>query len=90
MNILPEWAWWSGASRWYFNQPVAHFVGGVAFALFAQREALPHPVEFAAAAALFWQLLNEEQAPDGTYPWRWLVYDVIVATTAAFLTVRFV
>jgi len=84
-------AWWSGQSRWYFQQPVAHAFGGIAWTFWALLLWWPDgglkPVLFTLGAALAWQLTLWEPKPDGTYPVRWLVYDVAVEVLTALVVV---
>jgi hypothetical protein len=73
--------------HWWTAQPVAHVIGGTLWALFGMLLWWPHggwrPVAFAGGMTLYWELRVWEPQPDGTYPFRWLVYDVLTALVAS-------
>jgi hypothetical protein len=80
--IWPERAWWTGQKTFWSQQPVAHALGGllgavgVLFVMAAPWWARPTAVVGGLGA--YWQLRVWEPQPDGTYPLRWVAYDVLV------------
>jgi hypothetical protein len=76
----------SGSSEWT-AQPVGHAIGGVLWAVFwIGLFVLPwwaRPSWGAAGLTAYWQLRIWEPRPDGTYPLRWVLYDVLTATVTA-------
>lgn len=90
MSFLPEKGWWGptrpGGSLWT-AQPVAHALGGLLWTLFfVALWLLPlwaKPTVFAGGMTFYWQLRVWEPEPDGTYPFRWVVYDTATAMLVA-------
>jgi hypothetical protein len=82
-------AWLSGQRTFWSQQPVAHAVGGFYWPLWALGLMLvpwwTRLVWLTGGFAAWWQLLNWEPAPDGTYPFRWVVYDTLVEILVATL-----
>lgn len=82
-------SWWTPtrAGVWWTAQPVSHLVGGVYWPLALIGVVLVpwwlRPAWLTGVFAAWWQLLAWEWAPDGTYPWRWLVFNVLTEVLTA-------
>lgn len=91
MSILPEKGWWGPTKpggSFTTSQPFAHVIGGLVYrgvgrVLWPDWNALQWSLWVIFLAAL-WQSLRWEPEPDGTYPFRWMVYDVATALLAAW------
>lgn len=92
MNLWPERAWWHDPGKtWLEQQPIAHLIGGMLWASFAMVLWWPtarwQPIVFVSGMTFYWQLRVWEPESDGTYPFHWVIYDVIVAALAAGVVV---